>query len=360
MPQQIIQKFEIPYLQVLDELGNCDEKLKPKELTDEKLVEIYRLMVTGRKLDEKMFSLQRQGRLGTIAQGRGHEAAQIGAVGALDKDDWAVPYFRHWLVHHAMGHPMEMILQYNAGDERGMKIPDGVNLLPICVPVATQIPHATGLAWGLKMKGKKSAVLCFLGDGATSEGDFHEGLNFAGVFRCPIVFVCENNQYAISVPREKQSASATLAQKAIAYGFDGIQVDGNDVMAMFKAVKEALAKAREGKPTLIEAVTYRLADHTTADDATRYRTQQELDGWKKKDPVDRVRLYLAKRGAWSKSDEEQLLKETEKKVEEAVARAEKIPPPDPKDMFAFMYAEMTPELKEQCEDVFGRNEKREM
>ena len=360
MPEKVLKKFEVKYVQILDENGNCDEKIIPKELNSVKIKEIYELMVLSRLFDEKMFSLQRQGRLGTFAQSKGQEAADIGSVMALEKQDWMFPYFRNWPAYIALGYPMEMLLQFNVGDERGMKVPNGVNCFMICVPVATQIPHAVGFAWGAKMKRDNIVVLCYLGDGATSEGDFNEGMNFAGVFKVPIVFVCENNQYAISVPVSRQTGAETLAQKAIAYGIEGVRVDGNDVFAMYKVTKEAVDKARKGQPVFIEAFTYRLADHTTSDDARRYRGEEEVKEWMKKDPIDRLRKYMEKKKMWSAKDEEKLRVEMKELVEEAVKKAEEMPAADPEDVFRFMYSEPSDELREQMEylrELLGEKKK---
>ncbi len=356
MSAKIAQKFEVPYVQVLDEEGNVNAEGMPEELHEKAVKEMYGLMVLARKLDEKMVSLQRQGKLGTFAPVRGHEAVQIGSVYAKETDDWVFPYFRQWAAFLAVGYPMEMILQYNAGDERGMMLPKGTNIFPVNIPVGSQIPHAVGFAWGQKLKKNDIAALCYLGDGATSKGDFHEGLNFAGVFQVPVVFICENNQYAISVPRSRQSASATLAQKAVSYGFDGIQVDGNDVFAMYKVTKEALANAREGKPALIEAVTYRLENHTTADDATKYRSEKEVELWKKKDPLVRLKKYVERELRWSAKDEEKLQAWAEKKIADAISALEKIPEADSEEIFKYQYAQMTPALEEQWKDVFGKGD----
>lgn len=220
------------------------------------------------------------------------------------------------------------------------------------VPVGTHLLHAVGYAWGMKLKKKNACAIVYFGDGATSEGDFHEALNFAGVFQVPVVFLNQNNQWAISVPRSAQTHSQTLAQKAIAYGFSGIQVDGNDVFAVYKATKDALDKARKGGgPTYIEAYTYRMDDHTTADSSVRYRDAKEIAAWAKKDPIDRLRKYMEKKKIWSKKDEEKLHEACSTEVEKAVADAEKVPSPDPKDMFRYMYAEPTHVLQKEMEEL---------
>jgi pyruvate dehydrogenase E1 component alpha subunit len=253
-----------------------------------------------------------------------------------------------------------MILQYWAGDERGSQIPEELNDFPITIPVATQIPIAVGVALAAKTKGDPIAVMAYMGDGATSKGDFHEGLNFAGVFSAPVVFVCQNNQWAISVPRARQSASKTLAQKALAYGFPGIQVDGNDVLAVYHAAHQALERARSGNgPTLIECVTYRLGDHTTADDASRYRSRAEVEQWRKKDPIERLRRYLERDGAWTKSYDQTVRSEAKAKVESAVHEAESCPPPDPLDMFRFAFQYLPVHLKEQMDSFLNANGRRD-
>ena len=267
MPKKTVQSFSVEWLQILDENGNCDEALRPP-LSHEDINKLYEWMVLARVFDEKAFKLQREGRLGTYASILGQEAAQVGSAFALRPNDWMFPSFREPGASFVRGLPMRMILQYWAGDERGSLIPEELNDFPITIPVGTQIPIAVGAAWAAKLKADQIVVLCYMGDGATSKGDFHEGLNFAGVFTVPVVFVCQNNQWAISVPLKRQTAAKTLAQKAIAYGLPGVQVDGNDIFAVYRATHEAVNRARDGRgPTLVECVTYRLGDHTTADDA---------------------------------------------------------------------------------------------
>ncbi|WDT81939.1 MAG: thiamine pyrophosphate-dependent dehydrogenase E1 component subunit alpha [Candidatus Manganitrophus sp.] len=282
MPKKVVQQFKIEFLQILDEAGQVDRALWPG-LDEKEIKGFYESMVLIRTFDEKALNLQREGRLGTYASVQGQEAAQVGSAAALRPSDWIFPAFREPGVSILRGLPMRMIYQYWSGDERGSAIPEDQHDFPIAIPVGTHIPHAVGAAWAAQFKGDPVAVAAFFGDGATSKGDFHEGLNFAGVFHLPIVFICQNNHWAISVPLSRQTAAATLAQKAIAYGFEGIQVDGNDVFAVYTAVKNALEKARRGEgPTLIECYTYRLSDHTTADDASRYRKVEEVATWRKR------------------------------------------------------------------------------
>jgi pyruvate dehydrogenase E1 component alpha subunit len=360
MPAKVIETFKVEWLQVLDEEGNCDETLRPP-LSDEQIKDLYQWMLLARTFDEKAFKLQREGRLGTYASILGQEAAQIGSAYALQPSDWMFPAFREAGASFVRGLPIRMIFQYWAGDERGSQIPENLHDYPISIPVSTQIPIAVGAALAAKTRGDAIAVMAYMGDGATSKGDFHEGMNFAGVFSAPVVFLCQNNQWAISVPVSRQTASRTLAQKAIAYGFPGIQVDGNDVFAVYRAAHGALMRAREGGgPTFIECVTYRLGDHTTADDASRYRSREEVEQWKKKDPIERLRRYMEQQGLWSKSYEQTVRLETKEQVERAVREEESFPPPDPADMFRFTYQEMPPELGEQMESFLSANGKRDL
>jgi pyruvate dehydrogenase E1 component alpha subunit len=349
MPKKLIETFSVEWLQVLDEDGNCDEELRPS-LDNDQVTKLYEWMVLARIFDDKAFKLQREGRLGTYASIFGQEAAQVGSAYALSPADWMFPAFREPGASFVRGLPMRMILQYWAGDERGSRIPEGLNDFPITIPVATQIPIAVGVALAAKAKGDAIAVMAFMGDGATSKGDFHEGLNFAGVFTAPVVFVCQNNHWAISVPLKRQTAAKTLAQKAVAYGFPGVQVDGNDVFAVYRAAREALERARAGLgPTLIECVTYRLGDHTTADDASRYRSRDEVERWKKKDPIERLRNYMEKGGLWDRSRDDAMRLEAKEKVESAVREVESLPPPDPLDMFRFTFQDLPADLREQMD-----------
>jgi TPP-dependent pyruvate/acetoin dehydrogenase alpha subunit len=273
----------VEHLGILDEEARLDEALAP-EVSDELLLEMHRVMLWARRLDERMLSLQRQGRLGTFALVKGQEAAQVGAVAALRADDWMVPSYRETAASLFRGLPPENLVLYNAGFNEGADPGDGHDL-PIAIPVGSQMLHAAGLAYGLSLRGLDQVVMTFFGDGATSQGDFHEAMNFASVLHCPLVFLCQNNQYAISVPVAKQTASKTLAQKALAYGMHGLRVDGNDVLAVYSACSEAVERARrEHRPTLIECVTYRLGQHTTVDDPTKYRSDEEVREWEKKDP----------------------------------------------------------------------------
>lgn len=350
---KILKNFSVSYMQVLDENGKIDGKLMP-ELSNEDIQKMYESMVLGRMFDETMLKLQREGRIGTYAPAIGQEATQAGCAFALEKTDWFFPMYRDVSSFIMRGMPLENLVLYWSGDHRGMRIPEGQNNFPPAIPVSTQLPHAVGAAMAAGILGHKIAVIVFTGDGGTSKADFHEALNFAGVFKAPVVIVCENNQYAISVPRSRQTAAETIAQKAIAYGFEGIQVDGNDVFAVYKVAKEALDKARSGKgPSLIECVTYRIADHTTADDSAKYRKQEEVDAWKKKDPIDRLRKYMESRALWNQYYEKRVRMQAEEKISEAVKKAESTPPPEVEEIFQHMYAEMNENLREQMEELKG-------
>ena len=352
MTKKVLKEFKVEYLQILDENGNCDEALMPR-LFNEQIKKAYEMLVLIRVFDQKAFNMQRQGRLGTYIQFKGQEACQVGSAIALEDNDFLFPMYRNSGLLIARKHPIVQVLQYWSGDERGLRSPDNVNNFPIAIPVGTQTIHAAGAALAAKLKGTKQIAITYFGDGATSKGDFHEAMNFSGVFNAPIVFICENNQYAISVPRKKQTHSETIAQKAIAYGFEGIQVDGMDIFAVYKATKDAVDKARNGKgPTLIECFTYRMCDHSTSDDASRYRPKEELELWAKKDPVDRLEKYMRKKNLLDDAYKEKVLKQSQAIVEQAVASFEKISPADPKDIFKYVYAEMTQQQKEEMKDIF--------
>ena len=341
-----------PIVRVLAEDGTLVDKGAMPRLSDDELVALYRWMVTARVFDERALALQRQGRLGTYAPLSGQEAAQAGSAWALQPEDWMFPSYREHLVQAIRGQPWVDILAYWGGIEDGNRIPEGVNNFTVSIPIATQTLHAVGLAWAAKIRGEKLATITYFGDGGTSEGDFHEAMNFAGVFQTPTVFFCQNNQYAISVPRERQTRSETIAQKAIAYGFEGIQVDGNDVLAVYRVTKEALDKARDGGgPTLIEAITYRFGHHTTADDWTRYRSPEEVEAWKRRDPLLRMRKFLEAKGIWSEADEERLWEEAKAEIGKAVEQYENLPERDVEEIFKYTFAEMPWHLQEQLQEL---------
>src|SRR5499425_3023733 len=346
MPRIALEpRFQVEHLSILDSEGNLDSALEPSLSADE-LKALYRAMVLGRRLDERMVRLQRQGRVGTFAPIKGQEASQIGSTFTLRRSDWMVPSFRETAAMIWRGWPIEKLLLFFAGHVEGGRPADDQHDLPITIPVSTQLPHAVGLAYAAQYRGDDVVVMVYFGDGATSEGDFHEAMNFAGVWHVPVVFVCQNNQWAISVPLKKQTHSRTIAQKALAYGIPGIQVDGNDVLAVYAAAREAVDRARTGDgPTLIECVTYRLGVHTTADDPSKYRSEEEVTMWEKKDPLTRFKAYLEKRNLL----EEGLEQRVDEEIAEAIRRFEATPPADPLVMFDHVYAELPPDLAAQRE-----------
>ncbi len=335
--------------QILKPDGTLREGEKPP-IDDRETLKLYEKMVFIRLADQKGLMLQRQGRFGTYAPIWGQEACQMGSTYVLQKGDWVFPAFREIGATIMMGVPLKDFFLYWMGNEMGSRAPDGINMVPVSIPVGTHIPQAVGTAWAAKIKGDKIVTVAFFGDGATSKGDFHEGMNFAGVFKTPTIFFCQNNQFAISVPRSRQTASKTIAQKAIAYGFGGIQVDGNDLFAVIAATREAVERARSGEgPTLIEGVTFRFGPHTTADDPTKYRTDAEIEPWKPLDPIIRLRLYLKGKGLWNEEVEGRMTESAQKEIDQAVKDAEAVPPPAVEEIFKYLFAEMTPQLKEQLE-----------
>ncbi|MFC6889261.1 pyruvate dehydrogenase (acetyl-transferring) E1 component subunit alpha [Halorubrum trueperi] len=348
-------------VRVLDEDGEVVGDVP--DLGDEELVDMYRHMRLARHFDGRAVSLQRQGRMGTYPPLSGQEGAQIGSASALAEDDWIVPSYREHGAALVRGLPLKQTLLYWMGHEDGNKAPEGVNVFPVAVPIASQIPHATGAAWASTLRGDDDAFLCYFGDGATSEGDFHEGINFAGVFDTPTVFFCNNNQWAISVPRERQTRSATLAQKAEAYGIDGTQVDGMDPLAVYRVTKSAVEKARDPdadrpRPTLIEAIQYRFGAHTTADDPTVYRDDDEVERWKAKDPIPRLGAYLRSEGILDDDSVAEIEASVEERVAAAIEAAESEARPEPKALFEHAYADLPSELERQYEELAALREAR--
>lgn len=350
MPESIAAEFKVKYLQVLDEKGNIDKTLEPK-ISNETLLKIYKTMVLTRTFDEKAIKLQRTGKLATYAPSLGEEAAHIASTAALEKEDMVFPSYRQHGAYLYKGFPMDLLYLYWKGHENGMTHLKENNVFSVSIPVGSQALHAVGYAYASNLLGKTDFVsMVFFGDGATSEGEIYEAMNFAGVFNCKTIFFNHNNQYAISVPREKQTKAQTLAQKAIAAGINCIQVDGNDFLAVYKAVKEARELAlSKAMPTMIEAITYRLSMHTTADDPTRYRKDDEVQQWLKKDPIKRARLYLESKGLWNEDKESVLKAECEAKVNESARKAEEMIELRAETLFEHLFKEMTPDLKEQLE-----------
>jgi pyruvate dehydrogenase E1 component alpha subunit len=352
MPIRTVYAANIDHLQILDENAVLDEKLAKwpdgsPVLKDSDVLELYQYMMKCRMLDEVAFKLQRSGRMGTYPQNKGQEAAAIGSAFALERGtDWLVPCYRENAALWMHGLPMHYVLLHWMGDERGNQIPKGVKQTPLCIPIGTQPLHAVGISWAMKMRKEKAVACTYFGDGATSEGDVHEAMNFAATFATPTIFLCQNNHWAISVPRETQTASETIAQKAIAYGMPTMQVDGNDLFAVYRAVKEARNRAvAGGGPSFIEAVTYRLADHTTADDARRYRDEKEVEAWRGKDPIIRLRKYLTTRNLWSDAQQATLEQQGSAMVSEVVKAAEGITAPTNDDIFDYVFEKLTPELE---------------
>lgn len=313
-------------LTIIDAAG--DLVGKDPGLDPELYQEMYRNMVLARELDRRMLALQRQGRIGTYAMLEGQEAVQIGSALALEENDFVFPSYREHGVQITRGLPMEVLLAYWKGlPNSGWDI-DKYRTGIVTVPIASQLPHAVGYSYMTKLRGENTVTAVYFGDGATSETDFHAGMNFAGVWKTPTVFICANNLYAISVPYDKQTASETIAQKAQAYGFEGLRVDGMDPIAVYLATKLAARRAREGKgPTLIEAMTYRYGAHATADDATLYRTREEEDSWKEKDAIERLRRFLENRGEWDERVGEKVAQEVTESVAAAITAIEAEPLP---------------------------------
>ncbi len=352
MPRKIVERPQpIEYLSILDWTGKVDRKLEP-DIPEETLKTIYRAMLFCRLFDERTLQLQRQGRIGTFAPIKGQEAAQVAAVVQLKPTDWFIPSFRETAAQIYRGLTPQDVWLFYAGYNEGLRVPDDKHDLPLCVPVASQCQHAVGIAYASKYKGTDEVTMVFHGDGATSEGDFHEAMNFAGVYQLPVIFVCQNNQWAISIPRERQTRSKTIAQKAIAYGFGGVQVDGNDPLAVYVAAQEAIERARsESMPTLIECVTYRLGVHTTADDPKRYRRDEEVKEWEKKDPIPRFEKYLKAKGVMTDEDfaglREEIRDELKRAWKETEAKIREFEAGSPDVIFDHIYAVEPPELAEQ-------------
>jgi pyruvate dehydrogenase E1 component alpha subunit len=334
---------------IVDQDGTANE-LDP-HLPEDMLLKMYRMMVQARAFDDKALKLQRTGRMGTYPPLSGQEGVQIGSAFALAPEDWMVPSYREAGAMMVKGVPMKLQYMMWMGNDRGNHIPDGVNCMPVSIPVGSQMLHAAGFAWAAKIKKENCAVICYFGDGATSRGDFHESMNFASVFQVPAVYVCSNNGFAISMPVTKQTRSETLAQKAIAYGMPGYRLDGMDALATYVLVKDALERAKKGGgPTMIEAVCYRFGPHTTADNPDLYRQKSEVEQIiRKTDPVARFRNYLVKKELWDDSKEKALLEEVDGLVDAAAKEAEQAPPPTMEDLFKNVFAQMPGYLEDELD-----------
>ena len=347
-PQFTPKKRAATPLRLVDEEGQLVGDYAP-ELDFPAVLDALRYMKLGRAFDTKSFSLQRQGKLGTFAPIHGQEASVVGTAMALDPaTDWVVPQYRELPALLRQGYPAERIALYRQGHPEGGVVPDGVNILQYQISLAAQLPHAVGLAWGLALQDKPGVAAVYFGDGASSEGDFHEACNLAGVVSAPVIFVLQNNRWAISTPRSVQSGATDLAARAPGYGFPGVSVDGNDLLAVHKVTADAVRRARAGEgPTLIECHTYRMWPHTTADDPTRYVNPEEKAEWEDRDPIDRMERYLAHNGHWDEETAVRWDTEIAAEVEAAFETAGTYPPPGPGDIYEHVFAEPTGTLSRQ-------------
>ncbi len=335
-------------LQVIDNNGKVISKELMPKLSDDEMLKLYKDMLFVRSLDHMIVSYQRQGRVYTYPPNYGQEAIGVAAGAVLRHDDWLVPAFRELGAWLAKGATMKYVFMFNMGFEEGTKFAGANHMLPSSVPIASQLLHAAGIGYAIKYEKKDEVVMAFVGDGGTSEGDFHEALNFAGVWKVPVIFVVQNNQYAISVPVKMQTASINMAIKSKAYGIKGIKVDGNDIFAMLTAFRYAHEYARkESLAVLIEAVTYRKGAHTTSDDPTKYRTTEEEKKWDLKDPLRRMKLFLEKKKLWSDAQEEKLVDEYNKEIDRQFMETEQTVTYPLEDAFKYTYAEMPQELRDQ-------------
>ena len=347
---ETIADFEVQYSQFLSPDGKPSADIPALATDTDKLIDMYRLMVETRVFDTKAINLQRTGKLGTYASCLGHEATHVGIAAAMREDDVLAPSYREYGAMFCRGVTMAEILLYWGGDERGSDFAGPRQDFPFCVPIATQCLHAAGVGMAFQLRGEDRCAVSINGDGGTSEGAFYEAMNVAGARNLPVVFMVVNNKWAISVPIELQTATQTLAQKAVAAGIPGIQVDGNDIIAVRHWVERALARARNGDgPCLIEAITYRLSDHTTADDSSRYRKKEDVEEARAVEPLPRIKRYLTDLGVWDDQKEAGLLEDAAAKVDSAVEQYLNTPKPDIETMFDYMYEEWPELLDEQRE-----------
>jgi len=355
-------EFDTEPIRVLDDDGNLLSSAEPPALSDEELLDMYADMKLARHFDQRAVSFQRQGRIATYAPMTGQEGSQVATSHALDDADWLFPTYRDHAAKYVHGADLAALLKTLRVYREGYSVPEDVNLMPEYIPIATQVPHAMGMAWGQLLQGNDdTAVLCHLGDGATSEGDFHEGLNFAGVFDVPAVFVCNNNQWAISMPRERQTASETIAEKARAYGVEGVRVDGMDPLAVYAVTRAAIKKAKaptddERRPTLIESVQYRYGAHTTSDDPSVYRDEAESEAWRDRDPLDRLETYLYQTDVLDAEREAAIEARVEAEVSAAIETAEAAET-SPERMVEHVYEETPDRLQEQLDELNALREK---
>jgi pyruvate dehydrogenase E1 component subunit alpha len=335
------------------------------QLSKSDLLRMYREILRLRLLDQRMLMLQRQGRVGFYGTATGEEAAVIGSAFALQKDDWIFPALRQGGAALMRGYPLVQYISQCMGNSldntKGRQMPSHycyrpANFVSWSSCIATQIPHAVGAAWAMKLRGDKNVAVAYMGDGATSEGDFHVAMNFAGVFKVPVIFFCQNNQWSISVNIKQQTASESISVKAVAYGFQGQTVDGNDALAVYDAMSAAVQHARQGQgPFLLEAITYRMGAHSSSDDPRMYRSDEEVEMWRKRDPVGRLRKHLQQQGIWSDADQNKLEEELNRQILDAVAEAEGAPPPAKETLFDDVFATMLPHLQEEKLELSPRD-----
>ncbi|TCT22642.1 pyruvate dehydrogenase E1 component alpha subunit [Melghiribacillus thermohalophilus] len=350
MLEKIENQFEM--FQILNEEGKVINEDAMPDLSDDDLKELMTRMVYTRILDQRSIALNRQGRLGFYAPTAGQEASMLGSHYAMEKEDFLLPAYRDipQLIWHGL--PLYQAFLFSRGHFHGNQMPEGVNALSPQIIIGAQITQAAGVALGLKRRGEKAVAFTYTGDGGSSQGDFYEGINFAGAYQAPAIFVVQNNQYAISVPVEKQTAARTIAQKAVAAGIPGVQVDGMDVLAVYKVTKDARERAVNGEgPTLIETITFRYGPHTMAgDDPTRYRTKDTENEWERKDPLVRFRKYLESKGLWSEEEENKVIEKAKEDVKAAIKKADETPKQKVTDLISIMYEELPSNLEEQMEE----------
>ncbi len=354
MDMKLDMQEAFPLIQIMDENGDITDTSYINQIDKTLVQHFYRQLLCMRAFDQKAINLQRQGRLGTYPGFEGQEASQVGSALALNEDDWMFPTYRDHAASITFGKSYNILSSWN-GRVEGNLPPKGKNILPPSVPIATQLPLAAGAALASKYRDSNQVAIVYFGDGATSEGDFHEGLNFASVFQAPVVFFNQNNQYAISVPVWKQMNSKTIVQKSLTYEIPGVRVDGNDIFAVYFETKKALDRARKGEgPTFIEAVTWRYGAHTTADDPTKYRNQkEENEKHRKNDPITRIESFMKRYDYWEETLIEQLKEEIKEEIDDAVRELESMPPADVNDIYDYMFENPTWMIKQQKKDYIN-------
>ncbi|MFB6353727.1 MAG: thiamine pyrophosphate-dependent enzyme [Halobacteriales archaeon] len=335
--------------QVVAPDGSYDPAAVP-DLDDDALLELYRWMRTERRLAERFVSLQRRGQLGTVASGRGQEASIAGSGYALGDDDWLLGMGRETVAHLIQGASIEDFVLYWRGiEDAARRLAE--NRCMMAIAIGSHLPMTTGVAWGMDLTDDDAVVAAYFGDGATSTGAVHEAVNMAGVLDVPAVFFCQNNQWAISTPFEKQTNAETLAQRAVGYGIEGVRVDGNDVLAVYAAMRAARERARQGKPVFVESLTYRRDAHTTSDDPSRYRDEDDVEPWRDRDPIDRYEAFLEAEGLGDRVDPDAVDEEIDARIDEAVAAADDVPERDVDELFTHLYAELPPALERQRDEL---------